>query len=126
MTNKPNRDILLQIMLKNGLSRDDISTMLNRNASTVRHWFSGSENDMPDDALWRLRAMLEEKDREESIKDIEYLKQLSDKLSLQLDRAPTMSQFWTRSNFNKARIEHLQSVQKIQATIIAVQDRIIG
>jgi len=53
--NKPNKDILLQLMLLNGLDRADVARLTNRKASTIRNWMSGAGRDMPDDLLALLK-----------------------------------------------------------------------
>ena len=51
MDKKPNKDILIQIMLKNGLNRADIAKMCGRDEATIRSWLSVAKDDVPDHML---------------------------------------------------------------------------
>ena len=55
MNKKPNKDYLLQIMLKHGLNRADIARLTNRKPSTIRNWMSGEGRDMPGETLQLLK-----------------------------------------------------------------------
>ena len=60
MKPKPNRDILLQIMLARGLSRAEISVMADRKLTTIEQWLSRAGKDLPDTVLQLLKYKIGE------------------------------------------------------------------
>lgn len=47
MDTKPNKDILMQLMLKHGMNRKDIEEITGRSEITIRQWLGSAGNDVP-------------------------------------------------------------------------------
>jgi len=61
LAQKPNKDILVQLMLKHGLSRADVAVMAERSESVIRQWLSNAGRDMPDSLMQLIQYKIADK-----------------------------------------------------------------
>jgi len=53
---KPNRDLLLQLMLLHGLQRNEVAAITNRSESAVNNWLAPNySQDVPDEVMQLLK-----------------------------------------------------------------------